>query len=92
MNQIESITMNEPNAMHINNDDQQLFVCIVVDLLLLDFVCVVQHDSPRKCTACVCVCGLSSDYHHYPIPTVDYIRWPLEDSLGRTPSNKVTRI
>lgn len=56
MNQMESITMNEPNAMHINNDDQQLFVCIVVDLLLLDFVCVVQHDSPRKCTACVCVC------------------------------------
>lgn len=39
---------------------------------------------------CVCVC-VSSDHHHYPIPTVDYIRWPLEDSLGRTP-NKVTRI
>lgn len=79
MNEMESITMNKLNAMHINNDDQQLFVCIVVDLLLSNFVYAV-----------VCVC-VSSDHHHYPIPTVDYIRWPLEDSLGRTP-NKVTRI
>lgn len=83
--------MNEPNAMHINNDDQQLFVCLWWTCCFWILYVLFNMIRPGNVQR-VCVCGLSSDYHHYPIPTVDYIRWPLEDSLGRTPSNKVTRI